>query len=74
LQQLTRWENWRSNGEITFVVAAVSNAALVASGRGAQRMVQSSDNIEEEYERLTVEGVTFLHSPQTVLGPDGRSG
>jgi hypothetical protein len=39
-------------------------------------MVQLAGDIEEEYERLTAEGVTFRHSPrspQSVLGPDGRS-
>jgi hypothetical protein len=56
-----------------FLVATVSSAAPVASGCGAQRMVQLAGDSEEEYERLTAEGVTFLHSPHSVLGPDGRT-
>jgi catechol 2,3-dioxygenase-like lactoylglutathione lyase family enzyme len=33
-----------------------------------------TDDIQAEYDRLSAVGVEFLHTPQTVLGPDGVSG
>ncbi|MEU0782652.1 VOC family protein [Streptomyces sp. NPDC006173] len=33
-----------------------------------------TDDIQGEYDRLSAAGVEFLHTPQTVMGPDGTSG
>ncbi|MFJ4844400.1 MULTISPECIES: VOC family protein [unclassified Streptomyces] len=33
-----------------------------------------TDDIQAEYDRLNALGVEFLHTPQTVMGPDGVNG
>ena len=33
-----------------------------------------TDDIQAEYDRLSAAGVEFLHTPQTVMGPDGVHG
>jgi catechol 2,3-dioxygenase-like lactoylglutathione lyase family enzyme len=33
-----------------------------------------TDDVDREYNRLTAEGIEFLNRPETVLGPDRRSG
>jgi len=33
-----------------------------------------TDDIEAEYERLSGQGVDFLHTPQTIMDPDGVKG
>jgi catechol 2,3-dioxygenase-like lactoylglutathione lyase family enzyme len=64
LLDLIEWHDVRSEGK--------ANADLVHPG--LCRFSILTDDIQGEFDRLSAEGVEFLHSPQTVMGPDGVNG
>lgn len=61
---LIQWRDAHSDG--------VANADLLVPG--LCRFSILTDDIQAEYDRLSADGVQFLHSPQTVMGPDGVHG
>ena len=64
LLDLIEWRDPRSEGR--------AQSDLVHPG--LCRFSILTDDIDREFDRLTADGVEFLHEPQTVLGPDGVSG
>jgi catechol 2,3-dioxygenase-like lactoylglutathione lyase family enzyme len=64
LLDLIEWHDVRSEGK--------ANADLIHPG--LCRFSILTDDIQGEFDRLSAEGVEFLHSPQTVMSPDGVTG
>ena len=64
LLDLIEWRDVRSEGR---AVADLIHPGLC-------RFSILTDDIQGEYDRLSAEGVEFLHTPQTVMGPDGVNG
>jgi catechol 2,3-dioxygenase-like lactoylglutathione lyase family enzyme len=64
LLDLIQWRDASSDKE--------ANSDLLAPG--LCRFSILTDDIQAEYDRLSGDGVEFLHTPQTVMGPDGESG
>ncbi|MFF2027179.1 VOC family protein, partial [Streptomyces sp. NPDC058171] len=61
---LIQWRDARSEGR--------AQSDLVHPG--LCRFSILTDDIDAEYARLADDGVEFLHSPQTIMGPDGVNG